>query len=65
MLTCLQIVLMDELIVCKPCGITFFPKNFFLLEKNERCCAFDSGTVPTANTVGTKKAPLARGAYLC
>ena len=25
MLTCLQIVLMDELIVCKPCGITFFP----------------------------------------
>ena len=23
-----------------------------------------SGTVPTANTVGTKKAPLARGAYL-
>ena len=34
MLTCLQIVLMDELIVCKPCGITFFPKNFFLLEKN-------------------------------
>jgi len=31
MLTCLQIVLMDELIVCKPCGITFFPKNFFLL----------------------------------
>ena len=33
MLTCLQIVLMDELIVCKPCGITFFPKNFFLLEK--------------------------------
>ena len=25
MLTHLQIVLMDELIVCKPCGITFFP----------------------------------------
>ena len=26
--------------------------------------AVRSGTVPTANTVGTKKSPLARGAYL-
>ena len=52
---------MDELIVCKPCGITFFPKNFFLLEK--KCIdyslglgydgCYDLGTCPSDYTCDT------------